>query len=240
LTSATALKESDLYAPVKAFLEQQGYQVKAEVLDCDVMAAKEEMPNLIVELKRSFSLELIFQALERLKLCDDVYVAIPAPNTPQKRKNWRARQKSSLLLCRRLGIGLLMVDIEQTKTGAVEVLLDPSVYKPHSDHKKRNKLQQEFVSRKGDQNTGGVTRTTIITAYRQDAFLCASTLANYPQMQVKDLKLACGVAKTGSILQQNYYGWFQRVSRGVYKITSLGRASLADNQSLLEKICHST
>ena len=29
-------RETDLYAPVKAFLEGQGYDVKAEVADCDV------------------------------------------------------------------------------------------------------------------------------------------------------------------------------------------------------------
>ena len=29
-------REEDLYAPVKAFLEGQGYEVKAEVRDCDL------------------------------------------------------------------------------------------------------------------------------------------------------------------------------------------------------------
>ena len=237
MTSAATIKESDLYAPVKAFFEQQGYEVKGEVLDCDLMAIKDKMPNVIVELKLSFSLDLIFQAIERLKLCDDVYVAIPAPNTPLKRKNWRAKQKSSLLLCKRLGIGLLTVELEHSEACAVKVLLDPQLYKPRGDHKKRTKLQREFVSRKGDQNIGGVTRTRIITAYRQDSLLCANTLASYPQLQAKELKLASGIAKTASILQQNYYGWFERVSRGVYKITPTGQAALDDNQSLLKEIC---
>jgi len=32
--------ETDLYPPVKAFLEGQGYDVKGEVQDCDVVAIR--------------------------------------------------------------------------------------------------------------------------------------------------------------------------------------------------------
>ena len=32
------MREADLYAPVKTYLEAQGYQVKAEVGDCDLLA----------------------------------------------------------------------------------------------------------------------------------------------------------------------------------------------------------
>ena len=43
--------ETSLYAPVKAFLEAQGYQVKAEVRHCDVVARRGDEPPVIVELK---------------------------------------------------------------------------------------------------------------------------------------------------------------------------------------------
>lgn len=46
------LKETDLYWPIKAFLEDQGYEVKAEVIDCDVVAMRNDEPPLIVELKK--------------------------------------------------------------------------------------------------------------------------------------------------------------------------------------------
>ena len=47
--------ESDLYAPVKAFLEAQGYEVKGEVTGCDVVATRGGEPPVIVELKLAFS-----------------------------------------------------------------------------------------------------------------------------------------------------------------------------------------
>ena len=34
------MKETDLYPPVKAFLEAQGYEVKGEVGDCDLVAVR--------------------------------------------------------------------------------------------------------------------------------------------------------------------------------------------------------
>ena len=48
--------ESDLYAPVKALLEGQGYVVKGEVRGCDVVAVRGGEPPVIVELKRAFGL----------------------------------------------------------------------------------------------------------------------------------------------------------------------------------------
>ena len=33
-------KESDLYEPVKTYLEQLGYEVKGEVKDCDITAVR--------------------------------------------------------------------------------------------------------------------------------------------------------------------------------------------------------
>src|SRR5262245_29730587 len=43
--------EADLYPAVKAFLEAQGYDVKAEVRGCDVAATRGERPPAIVELQ---------------------------------------------------------------------------------------------------------------------------------------------------------------------------------------------
>ena len=40
------MKESDLYPPLKEFLEDQNYEVKGEVQDCDVLAVRgEEAPD---------------------------------------------------------------------------------------------------------------------------------------------------------------------------------------------------
>jgi len=48
--------ESDLYAPIKRFLEAQGYAVKGEIGPCDVMAVRGDEAPVIVELKDRLSL----------------------------------------------------------------------------------------------------------------------------------------------------------------------------------------
>ena len=52
------MKEADLYPPLKAFLEAQGYEVKAEIGACDIMALRAGDPPLVVEMKLSYNLSL--------------------------------------------------------------------------------------------------------------------------------------------------------------------------------------
>jgi hypothetical protein len=59
--------ESDLYPPVKRHLESLGFEVKGEVCGCDLVALSDGEPQLVVigELKQSFTLELVLQAVDR-------------------------------------------------------------------------------------------------------------------------------------------------------------------------------
>ena len=220
------MKESDLYLPVKQFLEARGYEVKAEVTGCDVVARlpDPDTPPLVVELKTAFSLDLVLQGISRQRLSDDVYLAVPAPDTPAKRKNWRGRRRALLRLCRRLELGLMLVDPAARPERAVEIVVDPRPYKPRRDRKAHHRLATEFSKRVGDPNLGGVTRRTIVTAYRQDAIRCAEALASGPQ-PVKAIRDTAGVTRAAAILQKNHYGWFERVSRGTYRLTVLGMAA---------------
>src|SRR2546428_1342893 len=77
--NGTSHAESDLYPAVKAFLESQGYSVKAEVRGCDVVATRGDESPVIVELKLSFSLTLLLQGIDRLALTDRVYLAVSRP-----------------------------------------------------------------------------------------------------------------------------------------------------------------
>ncbi len=45
------MREADLYPPLKAYLEAQGYEVKAEIGDCDLLARRGGEPPVVVELK---------------------------------------------------------------------------------------------------------------------------------------------------------------------------------------------
>ena len=212
------LREADLYPPVKAFLEAQGYMVKSEIGHLDVLAIRGDEPPVVVELKTSFSLALLLQGVERQTLFDLVYLAVPVGP-----KGWPARYKDIIRLCRRLGLGLLAVKPD----ASVEAHLDPGPYAPRKNTVKSARLLREFARRKGDPNTGGTSGIQRVTAYRQDASALASHLAAHGPQTPAALARATGITRAQIILHANHYGWFERVSRGIYGVTPLGSQAVA-------------
>lgn len=204
--------ESELYAPVKAFLEGQGYIVKGEVKGCDVVGVRGDEPPVIVELKQAFGMTLLLQGIDRLTLSDNVYLAVGA---------WPKRWRDMRKLCRRIGLGLLIV-----QDGRVEVLLDPEPYKPRPNKKRAARLLGEHARRVGDPNRGGVTRLPIVTAYRQEALRCAALLQTHGPLTLAALRAKGDVPNAAKILQADHYGWFERVARGTYTLTPAGLAGL--------------
>jgi hypothetical protein len=84
----------------------------------------------------------------------------------------------------------------------------------------------EHARRVGDPNRGGSsTRVPIMTAYRQEALRCAALLENGP-MRLAEMRAADDVPNAARILQQDVYGWFQRVARGIYELSPQGREGL--------------
>jgi len=226
--------ECELYPPVKSYLESLGYEVKAEVKGCDVVALKDDA-QVIIELKLSFSLDLILQAVNRKGLGDNVYVAVPAPDTAGKRKNWNQKRPNVLKLCKMLGLGLMTVHMNK-KNQEIEVLVDPEPYRPRTNKRNQARLKKEFKMRKGDPNTGGITRQKIMTAYRQDALRCACVLKGKQSMKLSEIKTTADVKKANSILQKNYYGWFERTERGMYGLTETGRKALDDYKNVVNDL----
>ncbi len=72
------LAETSLYAPAKGFLEGQGFEAKGEICGCDIVAVRPGEPPIVViiELKLSFTLALVLQAVDRMRAADHVYLAI--------------------------------------------------------------------------------------------------------------------------------------------------------------------
>ena len=66
-----------------------------------------------------------------------------------------------------------------------------------------------------------------MTAYRQDALLCARLLAQAGPMAPAAVRDATGIARAAAILSRDVYGWFERVRRGIYRITPAGEEALA-------------
>ena len=215
------MPETDLYAPVKRFLERQGYEVKGEIGACDVVALRAGDPPVIVELKRAISLKLLLQGVDRQSMTDAVYLAIAPP---------RRRDLSDIrTLCRRLGLGLLIVGPR-----AVEPMLDPAPYKPRRDTRRAGMLLREFARRVGDPNEGGASRRkATMTAYRQDALRCAAHLAAHGPSRPAEVARRTGAVRAATLMRADHYGWFDRPARGLYALSPKGEAALTSHAGAL-------
>lgn len=229
-------RESELYAPVKTYLESQGYIVKGEVRNCDLVARRGDEAPIIVELKQRFSLELVFQGIDRQRMADNVYLAVGVPAGQARTALWERRRRDIHRLCRLLGLGLLAVHIGNRRLPRVEAHLDPAPYRPRKDRRRGGLLLKEFEHRVGDPNAGGVNRRPVVTAYRQDALRCATRLDADGPMKLAVLRQASGVRKAASILQKDVYGWFQRVDRGIYTLSPKGREALRTYADIVETL----
>ena len=210
--------ETSLYLPVKSFLEQAGYTVKGEIGGCDLVGLSDEDPPVLVvcELKLSFNLELILQAVDRASVADEVWIA----GRVSAKGKGRESDKRYRDLCRRLGIGMLGI----SDNGTVNVIVASVTPMPRTNPKRRSRLIREHQKRRGDPAVGGSTRTPLMTAYRQQALGCAAVLASGP-LKVREIRSS--VPEAGKILQANVYGWFERIDRGVYGLTPAGLEALA-------------
>jgi len=221
--------EKDLYAPVKVFFEKEGFTVKSEVKDCDVICEKNG-EFLICELKRSLSLDLILQGTARQRLSDFVYLCVPAGKT--SRSHRKQRQLYSLL--RRLSLGLLLVHgSDQDACVSMAIEAKGAGLKPNT--KKKQRTKQEFVNRIGDYNIGGSHQTKIVTYYRECAILLAALLSeNGGAMSPKDLVDLGAEKNAGTMLRNNRYGWFLHVSRGLYSLSDEGKTALSGYAEIAE------
>ena len=210
------MRETALYAPVKAFLEGFGYACKGEIGGCDLVAlAREGEPVVVIaELKGNFNMELVLQAVDRARVGDEIWLAA---RLSRKGRHLDRRFRD---LCRRLGFGMLGVD----EGGRVELLLSPVALPPRRDPRRRSRLVEEHRRRRGDPHPGGGRGTPIMTAYRQRALALAHAMRDGPK-RPRDFRPE--IPDAGAILLNNVYGWFAASARGVYGLTEAGRAALA-------------
>ncbi len=214
------LREVDLYAPLEKFLVNHGYIVHAEVVLSDISATKEGI-LLVVEIKLRFNLDVILQALERQRAADAVYIAVPIQNFRRYPPRW----KTIRALCSRLGIGVLFVRFIEGRDPAVEVAL-PRKNLSRSNSKEKLLFLKEIEARGTNLNKGGSSRIPLFTAYRKEALRIAECLEEHGPLSPRELRTLGCVSSTGSILLKNYYGWFERIARGIYQLNARGRNAL--------------
>ncbi len=224
--------EKEMFPIIKAYLVKHGYDVKAEVMHADIVAKKDQ-DVIIIEMKTSFTISLIYQGLKREHLSDNVYLAIPRPSSKVLKSDNFHEKKS---ITRRLELGLILVDMTHE---TLDVLFDPAPYHFKKQHQKKERLLKEFNMRKTSLNTGGVTKTKIITAYKELTLLIAEELKDGPRTTAY-LKEALKENKVTSVLQKNYEGWFERIRRGVYHLTDKGEQALKDYQTVIAEMKEKT
>ncbi|MBI9097546.1 MAG: hypothetical protein JEY91_03660 [Spirochaetaceae bacterium] len=225
------MKETELDQPIRHWLEKQGYSVSCEVKHCDMVAQKED-ELLIVELKTRFSLDLVYQAVNRKNLTDSVYVAVPV--LPGKKSIPRYRDVKKLLS--RLEVGLILVRFMKSKT-RVEVISHPVEFKKRRALRRRNSIIREIDGRYSEFNkAGSATVDRKVSAYRQQAIMTAYFLREKGPLSPAAIRKLGGGNKTQQILSGNVYGWFDRISRGIYCLNVTGRTALDNYEDILESI----
>lgn len=246
--------ETELYAPVKSYFEQQGYLVRGEVNHCDLVAIRGDEPPVIVELKKSFSVPLLLQGIDRLRLTRQVYVAFELPNKGRAPHgaSWPELRK----LVQMLGLGMITVQFFKRKkpvvliechpstaggvggatrqassspvdaSAAIEYVQPITAQLPRHNKRAAERIVREFKERRADYNVGGSTRSKLVTSYREKALHLAYLLLLHGPMSPRQLRDLTGNAAAAGLLQKNYYRWFQRVERGIYRVTPLGEEAL--------------
>lgn len=234
--------ETELYSPVKAFFEQRGFEVKAEVKHCDLVGVRADQAEpLIVEMKKTFNLSLLLQGMQRLKLSPLVYLAVERNRSKRGAVNQRWGELTAL--CSQLGLGLITVTFYKTKAPLIDVLCEPAaaiipasgraVSSARRSGIRRQRLLKEFDERSGDYNTGGSSGRQLMTAYREKAIRVAAALRSSGEASPATLARQTGVGSAAAIMQKNYYGWFERLSRGKYILTIKGVEALTEHTQML-------
>ncbi len=205
--------ETDLYKPVKKYFENFGYKVDAEVRDCDLTAVKDDI-IIVAELKKSFNITLLYQLIDRKKYTPYVYAVIPRPKSLRNKEH-----RSRVRLLNYLGIGLIVV---AASTKRVDVLVEPKINELFKSRYKNN-IKKEIGGRHTDFNIGGCARRKIVTAHRESVIAALCYIEKYGIIKTRECK-----DNIKYVLQKNHYGWFERVSKGVYTMNDAGRKALED------------
>ena len=226
------LMEKELFEPIKKYFEGFGYVADGEVCDIDLYMEKEGS-SVAVELKQTLDFKAVTQAALRQKITDTVFIGIFRP-----KDLFSKSFKNKIYLLKRLGIGLIVVS---KRTLEIEIVSEPVVSElskyQTSNKDKRTQLSEEFQKRKIKNNVGGVTHTKLMTEYRENALLVLSALNSLGgTAKGCDVAKSSGVANATAILRANYYGWFSKESKGIYKISKEGYEAMAEYAATIDKL----
>ena len=207
---------TSLYDTVKTFLVARGFEVRGEILGCDIVAVREGEPSMLVicEPRMTLSLELLLQGVDRSRAADEVRLAVTAT------RRGRDRDRRAHRPCRMLGFGMLAVD---TGKGKVEVPVEPGPWRPRANLPRRRRLLGEHAARRGDPDQEGVDPGRLRRALG-DVDPDHRAAAREGPKRPRDLRSV--TPKVGRVLLRNVHGWFERVEPGPYRLAEAGEIAL--------------
>jgi len=220
-------KESDMYGPIRDFFAGMGYEVRGEVKGCDITLVKDG-ELLIIEMKRGFNVTLLYQAVDRQSATTQVYVAIPRLKPKDK------SLVNIMKIVRKLELGLITVAMDSAvKSVEIQCFPPASPFSPSAKNSKQNAKRREQILKEAggrtlDLNKGGSVKRKIASAYREKAIAIACALRiqdaeSRPSGLIK--RFGCD-EKAMYILRNNFFGWFERTGKGIYRLSEAGKAML--------------
>lgn len=224
--------EKDLFEPIKTYFEGYGYICDGEVNDIDLYMEKDGN-SIAVELKETLDFKSVRQAALRQKITDTVFIGIFRP-----RDLYSSSFKEKIYLLKRLGIGLITVS---KRTHDIEIVSEPVVTELSryqiSNKGKRTALASEFQRRKIKTTTGGVHHAKLMTAYREESLMVLASLSELGDEGIgRIVSKESGVKKATNIMYKNYYGWFEALGNGKYRITKAGFNALEEYKDTIKNL----
>ena len=209
--------EADLYEPVKNHFASMGYKVRGEVKDCDIAAIKDD-ELIVIELKKGFNTKLLFQLIDRQKMADKVYMALPS-------LKWNRKDFGRILyIAKKLNIGFITV---KSRTNELIVHHEPEALSRPKNAVKTKAVKNELSKRLSDMNKGGVSNTKLMTAYREKCIYAAVIINEEGETSPKRLReFGFTQAETSNMFYKNFYGWFEKKKTGIYLLTEEGRREI--------------
>ncbi len=215
--------EKDMFPIIKDFFEKQDYKVNAEVKGCDIVISKDDY-LAVIEMKLNLNITLVYQALDRLDITNNVFIAVKKP----KKRYMKERSKMTKL-AKRLNIGLIIVD-PTLKTNNIEVVYEPSETKRAKNTKKTQAVQKEIQGRRFDNNIGGNNKTKLITAYRDMSIRLACICEVFTVISPKFLETTFGIEKSYPILYNNFFNYFEMFGKGDFGLSDAGIEMLKSSE----------
>ncbi len=218
--------ESDLYKPVKAYFESLGYEVKSEIKDCDAVAIKGD-EIIVIEMKLHFNISLVFQGMDRQKITNNVYLAVPKLKGRVGYRNMLKMEK----LTKKLGLGLIILSLD-SNVNTVNIPVVPQ-HEGRVNYSKKKKIVKEFEGRTFDLNTGGTNRKKIATAYKENLIKLLCILEFEGESKASHLVKKYNVSPdTNRMFYNDYFKWFKKGEKfGHYNLSEKGSKALNDKEN---------